>query len=473
MIYTKFKKNLTSLPVLNQTKNTLHRYFPILFTPSKEYNYWANFISDSEYWNNDQLKNYQWNKTKELLKFSYESIPYYQRIFKEIGAKPEDILTEKDFNLFPILTKEIVRENVDDLLPIGIDRNKLIKYNSGGSTGIPLPIYKTRIDDIIEDAFMNNQWKRVGYKNKDSRVILRGEVIEENKLWKYQPNYNAWIFSSYHLSDDYIKLLINKLNKIKPLFLHVYPSSLWVLANLIKKNKLKLDFKPKAILCGSEKLFDHQRELFYEIFGCRSYSWLGLAEQTILAGECEHNKELHIFPQHSYVELIDNDGKVIKNNGITGHIVGTTLHRNTFPFIRYISGDMAQYSPGNCNCGRNYQRFKQVEGRVQNMIVSQDSRIIPLTALVFGQHLLAFNKIEKMQLFQCEKGIVEVRLIKGLRFTDEDVDILRNQLSKATNNKVEFNFSFHENLERTATGKHKFLIQELPIEFYNFDQNGH
>jgi phenylacetate-CoA ligase len=171
------------------------------------------------------------------------------------------------------------------------------------------------------------------------------------------------------------------------------------------------------------------------------------------------------------VELVDDNGNIIKENGISGRIIGTNLHRYTFPLIRYISGDIARYNNVPCRCGLHYKKFEQVEGRIQNMIVSMDGRIIPLTALVFGQHLLAFNKIEKMQLYQDKPGEVQVRLIKGLNFSEKDEAVLIEQLSSATNYSVKFNVSYFEQLDRTISGKHKFLIQHLDVGFYNFNQN--
>jgi phenylacetate-CoA ligase len=471
MSYSSIRKKLGSLPVLKQAKNSIKSVFPGFFRPSAGFFKWYNFVNDSDKWSADQLRGYQWTKVKELLSFVYTNVPYYQRVFKTIGATPKDFITEANFEKFPFLTKELLRENVEELIPAGTDKKKLIRYNTGGSTGNPSIIYKTKIDDLIESAFMSSQWARVGYKPNDSRVIIRGEVVADNKLWQYTPSSNSWIFSSYHLSDEYIMRLVDKLNKIRPKFLHVYPSSLWIFANLMKSNNLKINFTPTAILCGSEKLFDHQRIVFNEVFGCRSYSWLGLAEQTVLAGECEYNSDLHIFPQHSYIELVDTSGKIITDSDISGHIAGTNLYRHSFPLIRYLNGDMAQYADGPCKCGRQFKRFKQVEGRVQHVIISKDGRIIPLTALVFGQHLAAFNKIEGMQLFQEKPGEAEIRIIRGKNFTSGDEKELLNQLSYATKFTVVFTISYYNKLERSLSGKQKFLIQNLPVDFFGFDQD--
>jgi phenylacetate-CoA ligase len=472
MANNKTTSRLLSFPVLKQTKNSLYRVFPKLFVPSKEYSKWSDFIDSSQWWSEPQIQEYQWKKVKEMLAYCYQKIPYYQGIFKSLGATPEDFRTKEDFTKFPFLTKELIGRHAEELLPVGVNRKKIIRYNTGGSTGLPLLLYKSHVDEIIEEAFMFNQWGRVGFKPKDCRVILRGEVIENNALWKYRPSSNTWIFSSFHLSKEYIVQMVNKINTIKPDFLHVIPSTLWVFANLIKENNLKLNFIPKAILCGSEKLFDHQRKLFTEVFQCRTYTWLGLAEQTTLAGECEQSTDLHIFPQHSYVELVDTAGNVIREPGITGHIVGTNLFRYTFPLMRYKSGDLAQYAKSPCKCGRQFKLFKELEGRAQAMIVSLDGRIIPVQSLIFVRHLLDYTKVEKMQVVQREVGKLEIRIIKGTKFKDEDAAILLDQLLHVVNNTLSFTLTYHDSLERTPSGKEKFLIQMLPVEYYSADENG-
>lgn len=464
------KSKLLSFPVLKQAKNLIYRAFPNFIPPSKEYSDWYNFIDTSQWWNETQLKEYQWKKLKEVLDYSFQNIPYYQGIFKKMGASPEDIRTPADFEKIPLLTREILGNQAEELLPIGIDMKKMTKVASSGSTGDPVSIYKTSRDFLIEEAFMYNQWARVGYKAKDSRVIIRGATLPGNKMWDFTPSNNVWIFSSFHLSSDNIGLMVDKLNKIRPKFLHVYPSSLWVFTNLVIENNLKIGFVPQAILCGSEKLFDHQRKLFTEVYGCRCFTWLGLTEQTVLAGECEHSTELHIFPQHSYTELVDSSGQVITKPGISGRLVGTNLHRNTFPLIRYVSGDLTQYSDGPCKCGRQFRRIKEVDGREMYMIVSLDDRLIPAMAIIFLQKILDYSKVQQIQLYQKEKGIVEIRLIKGANFSEKDASdalALCDHLGKITNDTISFTVSYHQTLVRTASGKDKFLIQELPVKFYN------
>jgi phenylacetate-CoA ligase len=442
---------------------------PIKLRYPKEFFDWYELLGKSQWWSADQMRDYQWNRLKELLIFSYNHTPYYNEVFNKLDATPEDFSGFDDFAKFPLLTKDIVRERLSDLKPRNFDKTKSYYYTTGGSTGEPLGFFKPNNIDTVESAFMFSQWARVGFKPGDLRMILRGEFLQDNRLWRYNPGQNAWVFSSYHLSSTYIDKLVAKLNRIKPKFLHVYPSSLWVLANLIKEHNLELTFSPKAILCGSENLSPKQRQLFEEIFHCRVYSWLGLAEKAILAGECEYSHRLHVFTEYSYVELISQQGDRITQAGTTGEIIGTCFENRVTPFIRYSTGDLASYASEECSCGRKYPLIEKVEGRIQEMIVLNNGKIVPLTALFFGQHFSAFNTIKKMQVVQDEIGKILIRIIKSDNFSQDDHQEMIQTLQIATDNALNIQIEFVDDIPRTKTGKHKFLMQQLPVKFYDND----
>jgi phenylacetate-CoA ligase len=464
------KNSIKRITPLRRSVELFQKWFPYAFKPSQEFYKWFRFVEESQWWSPEQIENYRLEKIKDIVSHCYQHVPFYRRTFRSIGFQPGDVKSIADFQQLPFLTREMVREHYEELIPDNVDRKAIEAYNTGGSTGLPLKIYRTRLDTLIEDAFMTSQWARIGYRPKDSRVILRGEALAEDQLWKYYPSGNLWVFSSYHLKNEYVHQMVGKINRIKPLFLHVYPSSLWVFTNLMKEQKLRFTFKLKGILCGSEQLFDFQRELFESFFETRCFSWLGLAEQTTLAGECEHSNHLHAFPQHSYVELVNSSNYIINEPDSIGEIVGTTLHKYVFPLIRYKSGDLASYASNKCACSRNFPLFEKVQGRTQNVLIGKDRRIFPVTALFFGQHLEAFDKIKSMQLEQFPDGDVVVRVSPIKDFNFEDQNKLLLGLKKATNNSINFSCDVVEAINRTKAGKHKLLIQHLKVDLYDFEQ---
>jgi phenylacetate-CoA ligase len=146
------------------------------------------FLKQSQYWSIEQLREYQLEKLHELINHSYENVPYYRRVFDERGLKPSDIRNFKDLEKLPFLTKEIIRENLEDLKAKNYPRSKFEYVTTGGSTGVPLGFYYEKgTSRAIEWAYIKTLWDRVGYNFTDKCVILKGNVIksaDQGKFWE-------------------------------------------------------------------------------------------------------------------------------------------------------------------------------------------------------------------------------------------------------------------------------------------------
>jgi phenylacetate-CoA ligase len=428
---------------------------------------WYSFIEKSQWWSKEELENYQWQKIKLLLDYVYIHVPYYTELFNKIGAKPPDIKTWLDFEKIPCLTKDIIRERPDDLISTSRkNKSKLRYYTTGGSTGEPVGFYKSSDIDIIESAFMHQQWKRVGYNEKSSRIILRGEPVKNNPLFQKFRFSNDWLVSSYHLSERYIKQYVDFLNKIKPDFFHVYPSSLYIFTRLLIDSKLSLNFSPRAILCGSEPVRNYQRELFEKTYNAKIYSWLGLSEGVILAGECEYSTDYHAWPQHSYIEILNKENKSVNNKGGTGEIIGTALNNFAYPFIRYRSGDIGEYTGCGCPlCKRNFPLLRKVDRWLQEIIVSKNGVYVSATGL--NTHTDIFDNVVQFQFFQNIPGELVLNLVKKNSYTEKDSVKIINELQKKIGNEFDISLSFMNNIPRSETGKHRYLVQNLKLELFN------
>ena len=66
-------------------------------------------------------------------------VPYYQRLFADASFAPADVKSLTDLAKIPLLTKTLIRANTDRLKARGA--GKLIRYNTGGSSGEPLVFY--------------------------------------------------------------------------------------------------------------------------------------------------------------------------------------------------------------------------------------------------------------------------------------------------------------------------------------------
>ncbi|MDP9178373.1 MAG: hypothetical protein M3O61_11895 [Gemmatimonadota bacterium] len=97
----------------------------------------------------EQIVAFQERRLRELVHHAYERVPYYRRLFDEARIKPADIRTLADLRIIPITTKETLRALPrDELLARGVNRSRLIKHESNGSTGIPVTVFRHRSETI-------------------------------------------------------------------------------------------------------------------------------------------------------------------------------------------------------------------------------------------------------------------------------------------------------------------------------------
>jgi len=408
----------------------------------------------------------------KLLHHAYENVPYYRRVFDKRGLKPKDIQDFSDLRKLPCLTKNIIRDSLQDLFAQNYSLSRLEYVTTGGSTGIPLGFYQERVVSSEKEwAFMITQWNRVGFKIGDRCVILRGNVLQSvntGKLWGYDPVNKNLILSSYNMTDKTLPKYVEKIRKFKPDFIQAYPSVITIMARFMKENSIEPFPALKALLCGSENIYLWQRNLLKEIFQKRVFSWYGHAEKAVLAGECEKNTYYHIFPEYGFVELIGKDGNLISREEETGEIVATGFNNYAQPFIRYRTGDLGVYTNQECTCGRAYPLLKRIEGRKQEFLIAKNRSLVSLGPALFSIHGAKWSNIKQIQFLQKEPGNLIIQIVKQQHCSEEEICEYITKLFKARfGGLFTLKLKFVDHIARTKYGKHKFLIQKLPIEFGN------
>ena len=125
------------------------------------------------------------------------------------------------------------------------------------------------------------------------------------------------------------------------------------------------------------------------------------------------------------------------------------------PFVRYKTGDLAEYG-GKTKNGSVI--ISNLLGRSTDYIIDKFSNKVFLVGFIFGGHLSAFNDIKEWQIIQKEIGKLSIFIVKGQTYTPKSENEL---LTLFTNNNFDVNISYIDHIEKTKRGKQKFLIQEL------------
>ena len=233
----------------------------------------------------------------------------------------------------------------------------------------------------------------------------------------------------------------------------------------MKEKNCKPNSGLKAILCGSENLSFKTKQLFETVFKTRVYSWYGHTEQGVLAGACEYSDEYHVFPEYGILELINENNKIITSKNSTGEAVTTGLNNFIMPLIRFKTGDILTMESGFCECGREYDLIKNVEGRKNQYIVLKDNSTIPLTSLVGAvRRLEDFPSIIRFQFIQEEPGKVFLKIMGDKNKIERETNHLIHGIYKILGNQLAVDITYVDYISLTKRGKHRRLIQKLKID---------
>jgi phenylacetate-CoA ligase len=241
---------------------------------------------------------------------------------------------------------------------------------------------------------------------------------------------------------------------------------MYQLATLMDASGKLLDFQPRAVFCGSEKLFPYQRAKIEAVFDCRAYHWYGHSECLALGGACEYSNTLHFYPQYGYTELIPS-GVTDERGRELFEIVATGFNNPAMPMIRYCTGDYAIPAEfQKCRCGRNYLLIDEVIGRQQEFIVDAKGELISATSLIFGQHYAAFGGLASIKLHQRQPGEIDVIMVKGSGFREDLMLDMETRMRELIGARMTMRFLFADETEKTAIGKARLVEQELDTREY-------
>lgn len=426
-----------------------------------EYAAWLRFLEEADGWPLEKVREHETSELRRILRHAYGSVTGYRAAFDAAGLNPEDLHAPEDIIAFPYLTKEMIR---DDLESFSIEFPDRFYTTTGGSTGIPTGMYRDPISFAKELASKAHQYHRIGWREGDKQIVLRGLKIASADATEFVEEFNELRCSTYEFGTERMENYRQKAFEYGPDWIRCYPSSGYVFAQYLKESGKPFP-RIKGMLCSSEQLYDFQRDLFHEVFGdhARIFAHYGHYEMAALAGFCEYTDDYHVLPQYGYVELLDADGKSVTTPGKVGEIVATSFIMQATPFIRYRTEDLAVYKGIGCErCGRPYQIWEKIEGRLQELIVTRTGGLISTSML--NMHDDTYDQIRQFQFHQRTPDRVVFRFVAKPGFTFDTEREVAGRLAAKLGSDIDLIMERVTEIPLTKRGKHRLLIQEVDIK---------
>lgn len=430
------------------------------------FRYMYEFLQVSQWWMRKQQEEYQMFELAKLLRHAYENVPYYKNVFDERGLKPADIQSFHDLKQLPFLTRDIIIKNREKLIARNYSKWEYRMVTTGGTSGIPMEFTeRRRYSAAREWAFIASLLKAVNYNayERNRSVLLKG----------YKPigNYYEYrglqlVLSPNLMAENNMDSYLKKISRFNADFIQAYPSAAGLLAGYIIRNNIKFESaRLKAVICGSETISKDQRKKIEKAFGVRVYSHYGHSEKACLAGECEYSDNYHIVPEYGYTEIISDDNIDVSGEDETGEIVCTGFNNYVMPFIRYRTGDLALNTNSNCICGRSHKLLKSILGRAQDFFISENGEKL---SFIFADYPLWHikDRISAYQYIQSEPGNVLLYIEHAGVIASGDMKTLLSEFKKWYPS-LNLSIRIVNKIERTRSGKFRYLVQRLPVNSFS------
>ena len=376
-----------------------------------------------------------------------------EKFFKyKINLNSNNFLNE--IKKLPILTKEEVKKNIDNIINNKY-LDKSIKQNTSGSTGSGLFFPITNFSESYTWAYWWFYRKKHGIKFNEICAVFAGiNIFDINKkkppFWIYNIFSKQLRVSSQHLNIDNVQLIINKIKQKKIRWIHGYPNAITHLSHLVIEKNIDTSFI-KIISTGAESLLEHQIKIINKAFKCNLIQHYGLTEGVANIHQ-NTNKKLIVDENYSFVELINFDDDTYK-------IIGTNFHNMAFPLFRYQTDDIVKSS---CYLKSNFPRvIDEIDGRLETYVNLKNGSKLGRLDYIFKSS----TNVVEAQILQKKNYSLEIKIVKSIKFNLKDENIIKSEILKVVGKDIETLIKYVKFIKKTKTGKLRFVISELNNDY--------
>jgi len=419
------------------------------------------FLRKSQHWTSKEITNWQLQKLNQLIQQAKTNSPYYKNKLNHLN-KPLTSLNE--ITKLPILTKDDIRKNQNNIKSENISKNRFVESRTGGSTGEPMFYFwdKRGMDWNRASVYRSAEWGNT--KLGERTIQMSGSHFDYTQSQNFKTKI-VYFLQRYkdlpvgYLTDDIMETYYQELLRYRPTSIWGYASAIDIIATFINKHHPDTDFSfLHAIMTSSEMLLPNQRKNINNVFGGdKVFDQYG-SRELYIAAECNRHNGYHIHSEVIYAEIVDSNGNQCKP-GELGKIVLTDLSNHAFPFIRYEIGDLGiMDEPGQCECGMYLPKLSSIQGRIADVITLKD-RI--LTAPNFATLFSDIRGIQAYQIRQDKIDEIEIVIVPDNNYSNDFENYVKSAVESMVNGTAKVKTSIVDSIDVPESGKRRFIISNI------------
>lgn len=344
------------------------------------------FFLEGAFWNKriqsaseEKLKKLQLKLLKAQLRRVYRNSQFYKSKFRQAKLDPSQIRSLQDITKIPFTTREELENNFSKILTVSPSKVAALRMTTG-TTGTPLTIAHNAKDlENVAEASA----RKLTYHGVTFRDVV--QVTASYGLWQ-----GAW---SVHSGAEKIGACIipvgagnteRQIRIIKQFNTTVlYGATNYHFRIAEVARQLGADLRSSSLrvgICVAEKPTKPQIDMLRREFGYETVAIdYGATEFPGFSVHCmEDSNSHHIWADYHLVEAVDPAKHETIDEGERGELVVTTLQREAFPLIRYLSRDVTNLVGfGKCGCGMSHPKVGIDIDRVDYMTKIRGTPVFP------------------------------------------------------------------------------------------------
>jgi phenylacetate-CoA ligase len=415
----------------------------------------------TQWWSPEQLEALQVQRLRELLETVGLEVPYYRDLFARLGFDPKGVTRTSDLLALPLLDKATIRAHVEALRRPAA--RGLARFNTGGSSGEPLVFFigKERITRDVAAKWRATRWW--GVDIGDRETVVWGSPIElgaQDRVRRWRDRLmRTQLLPAFEMNATKLDGFLESIRRQRPRMLFGYPSALSHIALHAKTRAVTMnDLGIEVAFVTSERLYDDQRAVITEVFGCPVANGYGGRDAGFIAHECPSGG-MHSTAEDIVLEIVDDRGNPVPD-GQAGEIVVTHLATRDFPFVRYRTGDVAVRDGGACACGRGLPMLAEIQGRTTDFVIAADGTVLHGLSLIYV--LRDMQGVEKFKIVQetLELTRVQMQVRPGA-----DRDAMRTTIVEAFRRRlgaqVRVEIEWVDAIAAERSGKFRYVVSHV------------
>ncbi|ASS90229.1 MULTISPECIES: phenylacetate--CoA ligase family protein [Aeribacillus] len=330
----------------------------------------------------NELRSLQLQKLNRLLHFVLNHNEFYK---EKLAGLKLPLQSLEEMKKLPFTMKKELVDDQNNHPPYGKNHSypleEYVRYHqTSGTSGKPLKILDTKKSFEWWETCWLEVYRSSGVTKKD-RVFFAfsfGPFIGFWAAFEGAKRLGALSISSgSQTSIERLRSMIEN----RATVLVCTPSYALHLAEVAEENGIDIKNGPvqKIITAGEPGgSVPSTRKQIESLWGAVLYDHVGMTEMGAYGYSCSEQKGIHVNESEFIVEVINPNTLEPVEVGEKGELVLTNLGRESYPVIRYRTGDIVIRSDQQCECGNSYQFFPGgILGRADDMVIIRGINIYP------------------------------------------------------------------------------------------------